>query len=50
MEKVRVNLKENSYNILIGKGLLGDLENLAEHSPEQNFIITDKYKCLYGII
>ncbi|MDI9476915.1 MAG: 3-dehydroquinate synthase [Natronincolaceae bacterium] len=49
MEKVRVNLKENSYNILIGKGLLGDLENLAEHSPEQNFIITDKnINALYG--
>ncbi|HZX21138.1 MAG TPA: 3-dehydroquinate synthase [Clostridia bacterium] len=49
MEKVRVDLKENSYNILIGNGLLKNLENLIKKGPEQNFIITDKnVDALYG--
>ncbi len=49
MEKVKVNLKENGYSILIGNGLLKNLENLIENNTEQDFIITDKnVDALYG--
>ena len=49
MEKIRVNLKENSYDILIGNGLLRNLENIIDNNSKQNFIITDKnVDALYG--
>lgn len=49
MEKIKVNLKENSYDILIGNGLLRNLENIIDNNSKQNFIITDKnVDALYG--
>ena len=49
MEKARVDLNENSYNILIGTNILKDLKNLIDNNSEQNFIITDKnIDSLYG--
>ncbi len=49
MEKARVDLNENSYNILIGTNILKDLKNLIDNNSEQNFIITDKnMNALYG--
>lgn len=49
MERVKIDLGENSYNILIEKGLLRSLRNLIDHNLEQNFIITDtNVDTLYG--
>lgn len=49
MERVKIDLKENSYNILIKSNLLEELDNLIEENSEQNFIITDKnVDALYG--
>lgn len=49
MEKVKIDLNENSYEILIKSGLLGDLEGLIGRNSEQNFIITDRnVDRLYG--
>ncbi|MCK9267650.1 MAG: 3-dehydroquinate synthase [Alkaliphilus sp.] len=49
MEKIKVNLKENSYDILIGNGLLENIENIIDNNSKRNFIITDKnVDALYG--
>ncbi|HZJ76150.1 MAG TPA: 3-dehydroquinate synthase [Oscillospiraceae bacterium] len=49
MEKIKVNLRENSYDILIGNGLLRNLENIIDNNSKPNFIITDKnVDALYG--
>ncbi|HZK56733.1 MAG TPA: 3-dehydroquinate synthase [Clostridia bacterium] len=49
MERVKIDLGKNSYDILIGKNLLKDLKNLIGASSEQNFIVTDKnINALYG--
>lgn len=49
MEKIRVNLRENSYDILIGNGLLKNLENIIDDNSKRYFIITDKnVDALYG--
>lgn len=49
MEKIKVNLKENSYDILIGNGLLRNIENIIDNNSKRNFIITDKnVDALYG--
>ncbi|NLM04868.1 MAG: 3-dehydroquinate synthase [Clostridiales bacterium] len=42
MERVEIKLRENPYDILIGPGLLNNLDNLIEDNTEQNFIITDE--------
>ena len=49
MEKIKVDLKENGYEILIGANLLGNLENLIDNGSERGFIITDEnVDILYG--
>lgn len=47
MEKVKVNLNEYSYDILIAHNLTDELYKLIEHNSEKNFIITEKN--LYNI-
>ena len=49
MEKINIDLGENSYDILIGTDILGNLKDLIGGNSEQNFIITDKnVDVLYG--
>ena len=49
MEKVRIDLNENSYDILIGTNISNDLNVLIDKGSEHNFIITDKnVDRLYG--
>ena len=43
MEKIKVNLKENSYDILIGNELLRNIENIIDNNSKRHFIITDKH-------
>ena len=49
MEKINIDLKENSYDILIGRGILDNIEDLIQDNGETNFIITDRnVDDLYG--
>ena len=49
-KKIRIDLKEGSYNILIGTDILENLKNLIrDNKSEQNYVITDKnVYTLYG--
>ncbi len=53
MEKIKINLNKNSYNILIGTDIFKNPEELSENpgenNSEQTFVITDKnVDFLYG--
>ena len=49
MEKINIDLNENSYDILIGKNILDNIDDLIQDNEESNFIITDKnVNDLYG--
>ena len=49
MEKINIDLNENSYDILIGKNVLDNIDDLIDDNGETNFIITDKnVDNLYG--
>lgn len=49
MEKINIDLNEKSYDILIGKDILDNIEALIQDNGETNFIITDKnVNDLYG--
>lgn len=49
MEKINIDLNENSYDILIGKNILDNIEDLIQDNGESNFIITDQnVNNLYG--
>ena len=42
MEKVSIDLNENSYDILIGSNILDNIQDLIDDNGETNLIITDK--------
>lgn len=42
MEKINVDLNEKNYDILIGKDILDNIEDLIDDNEETNFIITDR--------
>lgn len=49
MERINIDLNQKSYDILIGKNILQNIENLIDDNKETNFIITDsKVDTLYG--
>ncbi len=49
METVRVDLKDRSYQILIGTGLLKEPERFLDVNEEKNFVIMDSnIQALYG--
>ena len=49
MEKINISLNENSYDIIIGKNILDNIDDLIQDNGENNFIITDvNVNDLYG--
>lgn len=49
MEKINIGLNGKSYDILIGRNILDNIDDLIDDQGETNFIITDKnVDSLYG--